>query len=114
MAHLDKTPIVEKMAVAQGHRVLVLPVHHPELNPIELVWAIIKNECGRLLRQGIKFSEVRDHLEQALEKITATTCGKLYDNILQQEQVYWDADVAIDNMDDDTMFDDEQSLSLAS
>ena len=112
--HFDKTPIVEKMAIAQGHRVLVLPVHHPELNPIELVWAIIKNECGRLLRQGVKFNEVRDRLEQAFEKVTATTCGKLYDNILQQEQVYWDADVAIDDIDDDTPVEDQQTISLAS
>ena len=114
MAHLDKTPIVENTALAQGHRVLVLPVHHPELNPIEWVWAIIKNECGRLLRQGVKFSEVRKHLEHALEKITATTCTKLYDNILQQEQAYWEADMAIDNLDDDTMVDTQPTISLAS
>lgn len=114
MTHLNKTPIVEKMATAQGHRVLVLPVHHPELNPIELVWAIIKNECGRLLRQGVRFSEVREHLERALEKITAATCDKVYDNILQQEQVYWDADMAIDNIEDDTLVEGEQTIYLAS
>ena len=61
--------IVEKLAIAQRHRVLVLPVHYPELNPVELVWSIIKNKCGRLLRQGVKFSEVREHLEQSVTRL---------------------------------------------
>lgn len=100
-AHLDKTPVVQKWAEAHGHQVLFLPVHHPELNPIELVWAIVKNECGRLLRQGVKFTEVRDHLEQACEKITAATCRGLYDKILQQEQRYWVTDVELDEIEDE-------------
>ncbi len=37
---IDKTPIVQKIAEQKGHKVLLLPVHHPELNPIETIWAI--------------------------------------------------------------------------
>ena len=69
------------MAEKRGHKVLILPVHHPELNPIELVWAIVKNECGRLLRNGIKFMEVRDHLESAFSNISPDICGGLYKKI---------------------------------
>ena len=47
--HLDKTPQVQKIADEYGHAVLLLKVIHPELNPI-LIWAIAKNDCGRLLR----------------------------------------------------------------
>ncbi len=43
---------------------------HPELNPIETLWAIVKNECGKLLRQGIQFKQVRAHLETALIILT--------------------------------------------
>jgi transposase len=32
----DKKPMVEIVAEEKGHKVLFLPVHHPELNPIEL------------------------------------------------------------------------------
>ena len=42
--NIDKMPIVQKMAKSNGHKVLLLPVHHPELNPIELLWGIVKNE----------------------------------------------------------------------
>ncbi len=57
--NIDKTPIVQKMAKSNGHKVLLLPVHHPELNPIELLWGIVKNECARLLREGVTFKPVR-------------------------------------------------------
>jgi hypothetical protein len=98
--------VVQKFAEAQGHKLLLLPVHHPELNPIELIWAIVKNECGRLLRHGVKFAEVREHLEQAFDKVTASTCCKLYHKIQQQEEVYWATDVKIDNIEDENIEDD--------
>ena len=47
--HIDKTPLITKLAAEQGHQVLILPVHHPELNPIELVWAIAKADRSGLL-----------------------------------------------------------------
>ena len=40
--------MVEILAEEQGHKVLFLPVHHPEFNPIELVWATVKHYCGTI------------------------------------------------------------------
>ena len=94
--HLDKTPLIQKIGEEHGHKVLFLPVHHPELNPIELIWAIVKNECGRLLRKGIKFGEVREHLEESFAKITAETCRKVYEKIRQKEEEYWTLDMELD------------------
>ena len=94
--HIDKTPLITKLAAAQGHRVLVLPVHHPELNPIELVWAIVKNECARLLRTGTQFKEVRQHLETAFARLSPTTCQKLYETVRQTEATYWKLDEELD------------------
>ena len=71
---IDKTPIVQKIAEKDGHKLLLLPVHHPELNPIEVIWGIVKNECGRLLRNGITFKQVKNHLETAFDNITSHTC----------------------------------------
>ncbi|MCP4355032.1 MAG: hypothetical protein GY793_05255 [Proteobacteria bacterium] len=100
-ASIDKTPFVQKIAEKKGHKVLLLPVHHPELNPIETIWAIVKNECGKLLRQGIRFKEVRMHLEKAFSHITAETCKGLYDKIQKKEKEYWLADVELDSLDED-------------
>jgi hypothetical protein len=96
--HIDGTPIVQKIAENAGHKLLLLPVHHPELNPIELVWGITKNECGRLLRDGVKFIEVRKHLINAFDKITATTCLKLCDKIIEKEEEYWGIDIEMDDI----------------
>jgi len=98
-SHIDETPIVQKIAENAGYKFLLLPVHHPELNPIELVWGIVKNECGRLLRNGTKFVEVRDHLVKAFDRITPTICSKLYEKIRKKEDEYWVADIAIDELD---------------
>lgn len=95
--HIDKTPWMTKLAAAHGHQVLLLPVHHPELNPIELVWAIVKNDCARQLRAGLKFKEVRQHLEGALANISAATCSKLYERVRQTERTYWQLDVDLDD-----------------
>lgn len=95
--YIDKTPFITKLAAEQGHQVLILPVHHPELNPIELVWAIVKNACARQLRAGLPFREVRQHLETALENISATTCRKLYETVRQTEATYWKLDVELDD-----------------
>lgn len=97
--HIDKTPFITQLATEHGHHVLLLPVHHPELNPIELVWAIVKNECARLLRTGMPFREVRQQLEAALAKISATTCHKLYETVQQTEALYWKLD---EELDEDT------------
>lgn len=99
-ASIDKTPIVQKFAEQKGHKVLLLPVHHPELNPIETIWAIVKNECGKLLRQGIQFKEVRKHLEIAFSHITAETCSGLYDKIRKKEDEYWLADIELESTDE--------------
>lgn len=98
---IDKTPIVQKMAELQSHKVLLLPVHHPELNPIETIWAIVKNECGKLLRQGIQFKKVREHLEIAFSHITSETCQGLYEKIQEKEDEYWLADVELDSLDEE-------------
>jgi len=100
-AVLDKTPVVQKIAEQNGHHVLFLPVHHPELNPIETIWAIVKNACGKLIRQGIQFQEVRQHLETAFTAITSQTCQGLYEKIQAQEDEYWQADIELDSLNED-------------
>lgn len=94
--HIDKTPLITKLAARHGPQVLILPVHHPELNPIELVWAIVKNECARLLRTGTQFKEVRLHLEAAFTKLSSDTCRKLYETVRQTEATYWKLDEELD------------------
>jgi transposase len=111
--HRDKTPKIQTLAENQGHQVLFLPVHHPELNPIELVWATAKNYCAAVFSNDIGFSEQRQHLQEALNThITPAYCAEVYEHVRQQEDEYWEADLVIDDVADSGR--NDSALLLAS
>ena len=86
----DKKPLVEMLAEDQGHKVLFLPVHHPELNPIELVWATVKHYCGTIFSNSTSFKEQRQHLEESFGRdITPKYCAKVYEHVQHIEERYW-------------------------
>lgn len=93
----DKKPMIEVFAEKEGHKVLFLPVHHPELNPIELVWAVVKNHCGMVFSNDTSFNEQRQHLEDSLRNdITAAYCAKVYEHVRKIEETYWESDLMMD------------------
>lgn len=94
----EKKPMVEVVAEEQGHKVLFLPVHHPELNPIELRWARVKNYCGAVFSNSTSFKEQRQHLEASFKKdITPAYCTKVYEHVQKIEEKYWQTDLMIDD-----------------
>ena len=102
----DKKPMVEILAEEQGHKVLFLPVHHPELNPIELVWATVKHSCGTIFSNSTSFKEQRQHLEESFERdITPQYCAKVYEHVQHIEERYWTTDLLLD--EDIELEDDE-------
>lgn len=104
----DKKPMVEIFAEEQGHKLLFLPVHHPELNPIELVWATVKNYCGTIFSNSTSFKEQRQHLEESFKRdITPEYCAKVYEHVQKIEERYWNTDLIID--DEIEIEDDELS-----
>jgi len=101
----DKKPMVEILAEEQGHELLFLPVHHPELNPIELVWATVKHYCGTIFSNSTSFKEQRQHLEESFGRdITPEYCAKVYTHVQDIEERDWNTDLLIDEeieMEDD-------------
>jgi hypothetical protein len=94
----DKKTMVEMFAEQKGHRVLFLPVHHPELNPIELVWNTVKGACARQFSHQTSFQDQRIRLEEALSnKIDATYCSEAFRHVKQFEDKYWETDLALDD-----------------
>ena len=63
-------PIVVAMAEAEGHIVLFTPPHHSDLQPIELVWAIVKGEVGRQYDEATTIKLVHDRLITAFGNLT--------------------------------------------
>ena len=98
----DKKTMVEIFAENKSHRVLFLPVYHPELNPIELVWNMAKGECARLFSNKTSFKDQRIRLEEIFRnKIDSEYCSEAFKHVRQFEEKYWEADLVIDDELDD-------------
>ena len=85
---------IDKIAEAAGHSILRTPQYHPELQPIEMCWGVVKNymakHCDFTLR---KF---RNNLPIAFSQVTAETCQKLITKTIAEENKYWEEDGEID------------------
>ncbi|EGD83402.1 hypothetical protein PTSG_04010 [Salpingoeca rosetta] len=62
-------PEVVQLAEAQGHKVLFSPPCYSDLNPIELVWALIKGNVGRRYSLDTTFEDVERRLEEEIQRL---------------------------------------------
>jgi hypothetical protein len=85
---------IDKIAEAAGHSILRTPQYHPELQPIEMCWGVMKNymakHCDFTLR---KF---RNNLPLAFSQVTSKTCQKMIAKTVAEENKYWEEDGEID------------------
>ena len=72
----------------------VLTPYHPELQPIETCWGIVKNEITR--NCDFTMANLMRQLESAFDKVTAKTCAGLIRKIRDVEDEFWRDDVALD------------------
>jgi len=64
------TYVVDEIARKNGHEVLRTPPYHPELQPIELCWGILKNKIAR--NCNFTMQNLESQLKIAFEDITST------------------------------------------
>ena len=85
---------IDKIAEASGHSILRTPQYHPELQPIEICWGVVKNymakHCDFTLRN------FRNNLPSAFSQVTSKTCQKLILKTIAEENKYWEEDGEID------------------
>jgi len=85
---------IDKIAEAAGHTILRTPQYHPELQPIEMCWGIVKNYMAK--RCDFTLQKLRSNLPLAFSQVTQETCRKLIAKIIIEENKYWDEDGKID------------------
>ena len=85
---------LDRMAESQGHQILRTPQYHPELQPIEQCWAVVKNHCAKKCDYTI--AGLRKHVEQGFEKITRATCRAIVSDMQREEDRYWQEDMEYD------------------
>ena len=88
------TYVLDEIANEQGHEVLRTPPYHPELQPIETCWGIVKNEIAR--NCDFTMANLLLQLESAFDKVTAETCAGLIRKIRDVEDEFWRDDAALD------------------
>jgi len=82
---------LDRIAEAAGHQILRTPQYHPELQPIETCWGVVKNHCATQCDFSMK--GLREHLEEGFEKVTPATCQAAVEDMRQEEDRYWREDL---------------------
>lgn len=95
-----RTPIytIQKIAdkFSEGDfelKVLFLPVAHPELNPIEMVWGIIKRKVSQR-NLTFKLAVVEEETRLQVAKLTPTTFQNFVAHAIKEEEKYRQLNVA--------------------
>ena len=97
---------LDQLAEASGHSLLRTPQYHPELQPIETCWGIVKNYMAE--HRDFTTQNFHKQLPIALSKVKPSTCRKLIAKVVEQEEKYWAEDEQLYEHDFDEMSDDEE------
>ena len=95
---------LDRLAEAAGHTIIRTSPYHPELQPIETVWALIKEYCAA--RCDYTLAGLKTHLEAGFDQVTPVICQSLIQTVRIQEDQYW----VEDQEDDDSEFLDFAAL----
>lgn len=97
---------LDQLAEAYGHRILRTPQYHPELQPIETCWGIVKNHMADHCDFTTK--NFHEQLPIALSKVKPSTCKRVIAKVAKQEDKYWAEDEQLYESDCDEISDDDE------
>merc|ERR1711923_479689 len=75
-----KEYVVDRKIEAAGHMVLRLPPYHCDLNPIENIWGIIKNEVA-MNNTSFKLADMKVLTDQAIKNVDPTTIKNTMEHV---------------------------------
>ena len=90
----EPTYAIDEIARKYGHEVLRTPPYHPELQPIETCWGVVKNHVARNCDFTMK--NLINQLEKGFDKVSAQTCVKIISKIRKTEDRFWNEDSRLD------------------
>jgi transposase len=86
---------IDKLAEAAGRTILRTPQYHPELQPIEMCWGIMKNYMA--MHCDFTLNSLRNNLPIAFDQISPQICQKLIAKAIDKEKKYWIEDEELDD-----------------
>ncbi|XP_026821732.1 uncharacterized protein LOC113560174 [Rhopalosiphum maidis] len=103
--------IIDEMAKDAGKMVLRLPPYHCELNPIELVWSMVKSYV-KSNNTTYKTIDVKHLLHQAIDRVKPEDWQSFIRHVKDEEQKFWDVDFICNEMTDELLPDPRHILSI--
>ena len=87
---------LDRLAAAKGITIIRTPAYHPELQPIERCWGVVKNHMADNCDFTMK--GLKERLPESFAKVTADTCRKIIEKVIEQENQYWQEDEKLDDV----------------
>lgn len=87
---------LDQIAAKHGHTILRTPPYHPELQPIETCWGIVKNHMAD--NCDFTMANLRNQLPVAFSTVDATTCRKIIAKVVAEENKFWRDDEFLDDI----------------
>lgn len=88
---------IDDMARSHGHEVIRTPPYHPELQPIETCWGVVKNHIAR--NSDFTMKNLIKQLEDGFEKVTGKTCAEIIKRVRKIEDDFWSEDILSDEQE---------------
>ena len=85
---------IDEIACEHGHEVLRTPPYHPELQPIEICWGVVKNDMAR--KCDFTMDNLMMQLEKSFAAVTAITCAGIIQKVRKKEDCFWEEDISRD------------------
>src|SRR5215471_3749170 len=85
-------PLLAEITIRKSQ--LRTPPYHPELQPIETCWAVVKNQIAR--KSKFTMAHLLEQLDDAFASVTEETCSGLIKKVRQVEDKYWMEDLRLD------------------
>jgi transposase len=82
---------IDKIARAAGHTILRTPPYHPELQPIEICWGVVKNHVAR--NCDFTMSNLIEQLDEGFNKVTEKTCKEIIKKVRKIGDNFWKEDL---------------------
>jgi len=102
---------IEILAREAGHEILRQPPYHSELNPMEQVWAFVKDNLARRAA-NCKPDDLPTLTELAVAKVTPEMWRKYMVQTTEEEESLWRLDMVLDDIMDRAIADSERDECL--
>lgn len=81
---------LDKIAAKMGHTILRTPPYHPELQPIEICWAVVKDHVAK--HNDFTMETVKRLLEDGFNKVDKNTITGIIKKVREIEDRFWEED----------------------